>query len=65
MKFSIRDLLWAITVVAVAGGWLVDHRQAETKYSRVVENNKALERSKKNLSAIILSLHPEWRHAPS
>ena len=40
MKFSIRDLLWAITVVAVAGAWFVDHRQAQMNYSRVVENNK-------------------------
>jgi hypothetical protein len=31
MRFSIRDLLWATLVVAMALAWWLDHNKAETK----------------------------------
>jgi hypothetical protein len=35
LRFTIRDLLWLIVVVALAVGWWLDHRQAAEENYRL------------------------------
>jgi len=37
MRFTIRDLLWAMVVVALALGWWLDKRASEQRVSATVE----------------------------
>jgi hypothetical protein len=32
MKFNLRDLFWLIAVIALACGWLIDHRRQYAVY---------------------------------
>jgi hypothetical protein len=35
LRFTIRDVLWLTVVVALAVGWLSDHRRLEKKASKL------------------------------
>lgn len=38
MRFSMRDLLWLVTLMAVGAGWLADHWRQE----RLIRREKAV-----------------------
>jgi len=38
MRFSIRDLFWLISIVAICLGWFIDRRAVESSAERQIES---------------------------
>jgi hypothetical protein len=51
MRFTIRDLLWLMVVVAMAIGWLVDHQIAGARYQYLLQE----------FNKILPHAHPDYR----
>jgi len=58
--FSIRDVLWLTMVVALAVGWWVEHRRAETERRRA-ENAAALAAKSAKLEFINAAVTAVWK----
>ena len=46
IQFSLRDLCWAMLLVAVASGWFVDHRKLTLCRSKLSSTEKELKVSR-------------------
>jgi len=57
MRFTIRDLLWLMVVVALSVGWWLDHRRLSVSYANW--NEQITEAVKNTIRAIEPSRSPQ------
>ncbi len=57
-QFSLRDLFWLTTVVALAVGWCVDHRRQKPELDRAHASQKKAEESVEILTKLIEVYRP-------
>ena len=58
-RFTIRDLLWLMVVVALGVGWRIEHQRHISSVDKV----KALEATVADQAATILMLNTSWMAA--
>jgi hypothetical protein len=60
MRFSIRDLLWATTLVAMGLAWRVDHAQMEDRFEEFVDTDKRCQTLESEVASLrkVLMFYP-------